>query len=140
MSWNFLRRIKGVKDPIKAKREGGISLIMSQRKRASSHVEGRIWFFSICGRKLGVALDLRRGTQGPACIASGKSSLFVSCEGLSGFLSSHCWVLGPHLELRLQPQDSSPVLTWISGLPGFSTGESGLVSCGDMQVRFPDEL
>ena len=36
-------------------------------------------------------------------------------SGLSGFLSSRCQVLVPQLELRLQRQGSSPVLTWISG-------------------------
>ena len=36
-------------------------------------------------------------------------------RGLLGFLSIRCWVLGPHLELRPEPQVSSPVLTWISG-------------------------
>ena len=35
-------------------------------------------------------------------------------RGLSGFLSSWCRVLGPHLELRPEPQGPSPVLTWIS--------------------------
>ena len=35
-------------------------------------------------------------------------------RGLPIFLSSRCWVLGPHLELRQKPQGSSPVLTWIS--------------------------
>ena len=41
------------------KREGGISLEMLQWKRASTHVDGRIsWFFSSCGRKLGVPLEL----------------------------------------------------------------------------------
>ena len=37
-------------------------------------------------------------------------------RGLSGFLSSQCWVLGPHLELMPEPQVSSKVLTWISSL------------------------
>ena len=32
-------------------------------------------------------------------------------RGLSGFLSHRCQVLGPHLELRPQTQDSLPVLT-----------------------------
>ena len=36
--------------------------------------------------------------------------------GLSGFLCSRCQGPGPHLELRLKPQVSSPVLTWNSGL------------------------
>ena len=35
-------------------------------------------------------------------------------RGLSGFLSCWCRVLGPHLELRPEPQGSSPVQTWIS--------------------------
>ena len=34
---------------------------------------------------------------------------------LSGFLCSRCKGKGPHLNLSLQPQGSSPVLTWISG-------------------------
>ena len=36
-------------------------------------------------------------------------------SGLSGFLSSCCKGKGPHLKLNLQPECSSPVLTWISG-------------------------
>ena len=59
---------------------------------------------------------------------------------LSGFLSSRCQGHGPHLELRPEPQGSSPVPTWISGSSGVSAGESGLVSCGDMQVCFSLEL
>ena len=67
------------------KREGRISLATPQWKRTSSHVEGRIsWFLSSCSMKLGVPLDLRRGPQGPAHVASGKSSLCASCEGPLG--------------------------------------------------------
>ena len=36
-------------------------------------------------------------------------------RGLSGFLSSRCRGIGPHPELRLEPQCASSVLTWISG-------------------------
>ena len=36
-------------------------------------------------------------------------------RGLSGFLSSQCWVLSPHLEPKQEPEVSSPVLTWILG-------------------------
>ena len=39
-----------------------------------------------------------------------------------------------------QPQGSSPVLTWYPGSYGASTGLSGIVSCGDMQVCFSLEL
>ena len=35
-------------------------------------------------------LELPRGSQGPARVASEKSVLFSSYEGPSGFLSSHC--------------------------------------------------
>ena len=51
-------------------------------KKASSGVEGRIsWSFSSCCGKLGVPLELQLGFQGPAHVASGKSSLHASCEG-----------------------------------------------------------
>ena len=36
-------------------------------------------------------------------------------RGLLGFLSSRCRGIGPHLQLRPEPQGSSPVLAWISG-------------------------
>ena len=51
-------------------------------KTASSRVEQRIsWFFPTCGSKRGVLLDLRGGPQGTAHVASGKSSLHMSCKG-----------------------------------------------------------
>ena len=62
------------------KREGGIPLEILVLKRASSRVEGKIWFFSSCGGKLGVPLELQWVPQGPACVASEKSGLFPSCE------------------------------------------------------------
>ena len=33
--------------------------------------------------------------------------------GLSGFLSRRCWGLRPCVESLSEPEDSSPVLTWI---------------------------
>ena len=36
-------------------------------------------------------------------------------KGLSGFLSSQCRGIGPHLELNSEPEGSSSILTWISG-------------------------
>ena len=61
------------------KTEHGISLKTLQWERASSRIEGRIpWFSLRLGRKFGVSLELRRGPQGPALIASGKSSLISS--------------------------------------------------------------
>ena len=57
-----------------------ISLETPLRKWASSRLEGRTSFiFSI----LAGALDLRRGPQGPALVASGKASPHASCSGAS---------------------------------------------------------
>ena len=36
--------------------------------------------------------------------------------GLSGFLSRRCWGLRPCVESVPEPEDSSPVLTWILGV------------------------
>ena len=62
----------------------------------------------------GAPLQLRRGPQAPARGATGRYSLHASREGPSVFLCSHCQGQGPHLELRLEPQGSSPGRTWIS--------------------------
>ena len=101
---------------LRLKREGGISLETPQRKRASSHVEGRIsCFLSSYSKKPGVPLELQRGPQGPTSVASGKSGVHASCEGPLGFLSSQFQGICSHLELKLEPQVSSPGLTWILG-------------------------
>ena len=117
MSGNFLSCIEDVKDPFEAQRGGRISLDLLQKKRASSHVEGRIsWFFLSCGRKLGVPLELLRDLRDPLMLPQESPVTMPVVRGFSGFLSSWYQVLGPHLELRLEPQASSPVLTWISGI------------------------
>ena len=59
---------------------------------------------------------------------------------ISGFLSRRCRGLRPCVESVPEPEDSSPVLTWIWGTSGVSPGESVLVSIGGMLVRFPPEL
>ena len=60
--------------------------------------------------------------------------------GLSGFLSRRCRRLRPCVESVLEPEDSSPVLTWILryfwSLP---RGVSPRPEWG-MYVRFPPEL
>ena len=90
-----------------------ISLETPQRKWASSRLEGRTsWIFSSCGRCSG----LTTGTSGiRSCgLRKGQSP----CEllgGLSGFLSRRCRVLRPCVESVPEPEDSSPVLTWILG-------------------------
>ena len=59
---------------------------------------------------------------------------------LSGFLSRRCWGLKPRVESVPEPEDSSPVLTWICGTSGVSPGESVLVSSGGMHMGFPPDL
>ena len=90
-----------------------ISLETPQRKWASSRLEGRTsWIFSSCLR----CSRLTTGTSGTRSggLRKGQSP----CEmlgGLSGFLSRRCRVLRPCVESVPEPEDSSPVLTWILG-------------------------
>ena len=90
-----------------------ISLERPQRKWASSRLEGRTsWIFSSCGR----CSRLTTGTSGTRSggLRKGQSP----CEmlaGLSGFLSRRCRGLSPCVELVPEPDDSSPVPTWIWG-------------------------
>ena len=90
-----------------------ISLETPQRKWASSRLEGRTCcIFSSCGR----CSRLTTGTSGTRTggLRKGQSP----CEflgGLSGFLSRRCRGLRSCVELVPEPEDSSPVLTWIWG-------------------------
>ena len=76
-------------------------------------LEGRpSWIFSSCGR----CSRLTTGTSGTRC--SGLRKGQSPCEllwGLSGFLSRRCRGLRPCVESVPEPEDSSPVLTWILG-------------------------
>ena len=84
-----------------------------QRKWASSRLEGRTsWIFSSCGR----CSRLTTGTSGTRSggLRKGQSP----CEllgGLSGFPSRRCGGLRPCVESVPDPEDSSPVMTWILG-------------------------
>ena len=90
-----------------------INLETPQRKWASSRLEGRTsWIFSSCSR----CSRLTTGTSGTRSggLRKGQSP----CEllaGLSGFLSHRCLGLRPCVESVPEPEDSSPVLTWILG-------------------------
>ena len=55
--------------------------------------------------------DLRE----PLILSLASQESFRVVRGLSGFLSSWCRGLGPHLEWRWETQGSSPVLIWILG-------------------------
>ena len=90
-----------------------ISLDTSQRKWASSHLEGRTsWIFSSCGRCSRLTtwtsrtrfVGLRKG-QSPCELL----------EVLSLFLSRRCQGLRPCVESGPEPEDSSPGLTCILG-------------------------
>ena len=89
------------------------SLETPQRKWASSRLEGRTsCMFSSCGR----CSRLTTGTSGTRSggLRKGQSP----CEllgGLSGFLSRRCRGLRSCVEPVPEPENSSPVLTWIWG-------------------------
>ena len=104
-----------------------ISLEMPQRKWASSRLEGRTsWIFSNCGRCSRLT-PVTSGTRSGG-LRKGQSP----CEllgGLSGFLSRRCWVLRPCVESVPEPEDSSPVLTWI--LVYFWSPPRGVSPCVD---------
>ena len=92
---------------------GVITLETPQRKSASSRLEGRTsWIFLSCGR-------CSRLMTGPSGTRSGGLRKGQSpCEllgGLSGFLSRRCWGIRPCVESVPEPEDSSPLLTWILG-------------------------
>ena len=60
--------------------------------------------------------------------------------GLSGFLSRRCRGLRSCVESVSEPEDSSPMLTWILGyFWSFPRGVSPRLE-GGMHVRFPPEL
>ena len=82
-------------------------------KCSSSRLEGRTsWIFLGCGRcsrfTTGTSLTLSGGLRK----GQSPSELLL---GLSGFLSHRCRGLRPCVESVLEPEDSSPVLTWILG-------------------------
>ena len=113
MSGNFLSCSKGVKDPLEVPEVGVISLETSQRKWASSRLEGRTyWIFSSCGRCS--RLSTRTSGTRSGSLRKGQSPCELR-EEISGFLSRRCRGLKPCVESLLEPEDSPPVLTWILG-------------------------
>ena len=90
-----------------------ISLETPLRKWTSSRLEGRTsWIFSSWGR----CSRLTTGTSGTRSggLRKGQSPCDL-LGGLSGFLSRRCRGLRPCVVTVPEPEDSSPVLTWILG-------------------------
>ena len=149
---NFLSCIRRVQDPFEAQEGRWDFSRDTQWRRASSRVKGIIsWFFSSCARKLGFPLLFQLGPQGPTCVASGKSSVHASCEGLllvplqsvpgprsssaaeaetSGFLSSADMDLKDPMEF----QQGSQALFCVE------TCKSAFLSSFNSSVRLPVEL
>ena len=72
-------------------------------------------FSRVAARNLGFLLSYDGDLRDPFVLPQ-EIQVFMRAErDLSGFLSSRCRGLGPHLDLRLEAQSSSPVLTCISG-------------------------
>ena len=113
MSGNFLSCSKVVKDPLEVAEVRSDYPETPQHKCASSRLEGRTsCIFSSWDR----CSRLTTGTSGTCSggLRKGQSP----CEllgGLSGFLSRRCRCLISCVESVPEPEDSSPVLTWILG-------------------------
>ena len=117
-----------------------------QRKWASSRLEGRTsWIFSSCGRCS--RLTTRTSGTRSGDLRKGHSP----CEllgGPSGFLFRRCRALRSCVESVPEPEDSSPVLTWILGYfwslprvvsPRLEWGHARALSSRDVAAvsRFP---
>ena len=90
-----------------------ISLETPKRKWASSRLDRRTsWISSSCDRYS----RLTTGTSGTRSVGlrEGQSPWKLH-GGLSGFLSHRCRSIRPCVESVPEPEDSSPVLTWILG-------------------------
>ena len=108
-----------------------ISLETPQWKRASSRLQGRTsWIFSSCVRCSRVTTETSGTRSGD--LRKGQSPCEV-LGGLSGFLSRLCRGLRLCVELGPDPEDSSPVLTWILAyfwsLPSLRQSSARVGSC-----------
>ena len=111
MSGNFLSCSKGVKDPLEVQGLGVVSLEMPQRKWASCRLEWRgSWIFPSFSRCSRVTTETSGTRSGD--LRKGQSPCEL-LQALSGFLSLRCRGQRPCVESGPEPEDSSPVLTWI---------------------------
>ena len=72
-------------------------------------------FSRVVAGSLGVHLELGRVLRDWLMLPLECQISILFARGLSRYLSSRCRGIGPHLELRPEPQCSSSILTWISG-------------------------
>ena len=107
---------QGIPVPIPVAGERGIALQSWQGNQASIRTEGEISrSFLSCGRKFWVPSNCDGDIRELLMVPMGSQESFRVVRGLSGFLWGWCNGRGPHLQLRREPQGSSPVLTWILG-------------------------
>ena len=113
MSGNFLSCSKGVKDPLEVPEVRCDLPGDASAEMGLISLKGRTsWIFSSCGRCSRLSTGIS-GTRSGG-LRKGQSP----CEllaGLSRFLSRRCQSLRPCVESVSEPEDSSPVLTWILG-------------------------
>ena len=96
--------------------ECGISLETLQQKRASSRVESESPGFSrVVAGNLGFLSSSNGDLRDTLVLPQEIQVSMRFARGLSKYHSRRCRGLCPHLKLRLEPQGSSPGLTWISG-------------------------
>ena len=96
--------------------EHGISLKSWQWNLASRRVEGEISrSFLSCGRKPWVPSTCDGELRELFMVSIGNQKYFGVGRGLSGLHWGRCNERRPLLELRQEPQGSSPVLTFVSG-------------------------
>ena len=99
-----------------SKGERGIALEPQQGNKASRHVRGGIWrSFLSCSRKPWVPSTCDGDFSELLMMPVGIQEYCGFGSGLLGLHWGRCNGRGPHLELRREPQDSFPVLTWVSG-------------------------
>ena len=104
---------RGFEGPFVSSRRLLISLETPHRIWATSRLEGRIsWIFSSCSWKSRLTTWTAETRSGGLMKGQSPCKLLL---GFSGFLSRRCRGLRPCVELVPEPEDSSPVPTWIFG-------------------------
>ena len=105
-----------IQSPFDCEGDHSIALESRHGNQASRHVEGGISrSFSNCGRKPWIPSTCDSDLRELLMVPMGSQGYCGVGRGLSGLQWGRCNGRGPHLELRREPQDSFPVLTWVSG-------------------------